>query len=309
MADKRYYWMKIDSRRFEAGNDLAYLMGQRYGAVYVVMYQMLCLSSKESGGELAFHVMGRVIPYTDDDIVRELRYFTKKQVQEGMRLFKALGMVEDGPGGVALIANFKDVVGSKTDAADRMRLSRERRNNVTNNVQECSPNVTETGVRARTDTRRVVEEEKEERGEKGGSPPKIINIINPSSPERETQSEKEKEGGERAPETADKPQQVVLSGESITPPTRDDCDRYFRGTLNLVAPMASPSLEAEAFFDHYAARGWELPGGVICRDWRALARGWVKNGRRFRERDGVTVRSDRDTSSPYARDTGVEVAL
>ena len=91
-------------------------------------------------------------------------------------------------------------------------------------------------------------------------------------------------------------------------PSREDCERYFQGTLMRVTPMRDPSSEADAFFDYYAARGWELTGGIPCKDWKALARGWAKNGRRYRGRE--TVRRDRDpSSSPYASDTGEEAAI
>ena len=40
-----------------------YLMGQPDGANYVVLYQMLCLKTINTGGRLAFQIGDMIIPY------------------------------------------------------------------------------------------------------------------------------------------------------------------------------------------------------------------------------------------------------
>lgn len=49
-----------------------YLMGQPDGANYVVLYQMLCLKTINTGGRLAFQIGDMIIPYDVEKIQREL---------------------------------------------------------------------------------------------------------------------------------------------------------------------------------------------------------------------------------------------
>lgn len=48
-----------------------YLMGQPDGANYVVLYQMLCLKTINTGGRLAFQIGDMIIPYDVEKIQRE----------------------------------------------------------------------------------------------------------------------------------------------------------------------------------------------------------------------------------------------
>ena len=52
---KRYYWIKLKDS-FMSSDMIDYLMGQPDGANYVVLYQMLCLKTINTGGRLAFQI-------------------------------------------------------------------------------------------------------------------------------------------------------------------------------------------------------------------------------------------------------------
>lgn len=59
---KRYYWIKLKDA-FMSSDMIDYLMGQPDGANYVVLYQMLCLKTINTGGRLAFQIGDMIIPY------------------------------------------------------------------------------------------------------------------------------------------------------------------------------------------------------------------------------------------------------
>lgn len=124
--DKRFYWVKLDYRRFENGGDLDFLMGQKNGAEYVVLYMMLCLNTRNTNGEFVAKLGEVVIPYDVDKIVRDCKYFSRDTVMVALELYKQLGLVYVNEGGVMQIANFDDVVGSESQSAKWMRDKRER---------------------------------------------------------------------------------------------------------------------------------------------------------------------------------------
>jgi len=55
VEDKKFYWIKLKDD-FMSGDTIDFLMGQKNGAEYVVLYQMLCLKTKNTNGELGTQV-------------------------------------------------------------------------------------------------------------------------------------------------------------------------------------------------------------------------------------------------------------
>ena len=145
MADsKRFYWVKLDYRRFENGGDLDFLMSQRNGANYIVLYMMLCLQTRNTEGAMVSIFGGMAIPYDVDKIVRDCKYFSRDTVMIALELYKKLGLIYEQENGVMKIANYEDMVGSETDKASIMRRIRTRKklgngNNSGNNVTEMLP--------------------------------------------------------------------------------------------------------------------------------------------------------------------------
>lgn len=148
--DKRYYWVKLDYRRFEHDGDLDYLMGQKDGEKYVVLYMMLCLQTRNTGGEFITKLGDVVIPYDVDRIVRDCKYFSRDTVIVALELYKQLGLVYVNNGGFLQINNFDSVVGSECSSAKRVREFRqrqaERKPVITNDVTaqlQCNTDVTQ----------------------------------------------------------------------------------------------------------------------------------------------------------------------
>lgn len=59
---KRYYWIKLKDS-FMSSDEIDYLMSQPDGANYVVLYQMLCLKTINTGGCLVSQIGEMLIPY------------------------------------------------------------------------------------------------------------------------------------------------------------------------------------------------------------------------------------------------------
>ena len=131
---KRFYWIKL-TKEFMI-DDIDFLMSQNNGAAYVVLYEMLCLATINTGGACAYSVGEAIIPYDIEKIKRECRYFDEDTIIVALELFKKLGWVYKQDNGVLRIADFNEKVGSETDWA---RKKARQRLEGGDNVPELSP--------------------------------------------------------------------------------------------------------------------------------------------------------------------------
>lgn len=120
---KRYYWLKL-YKEFMTGNEIDFLMNQKNGAKYVVLYQMLCLSTINTRGACAYNIGEAIIPYDIDKIQRDTKYFDRDTVIVALELFKKLGWVYEQDNGALQISNFDEIVGSETDWAQKKARQR-----------------------------------------------------------------------------------------------------------------------------------------------------------------------------------------
>ena len=77
-----------------------YLMGQPDGANYVVLYQMLCLKTINTGGRLAFQIGDMIIPYDVEKIQRECKWFSLATVRVALEVYKQIGLIYEDKDGV-----------------------------------------------------------------------------------------------------------------------------------------------------------------------------------------------------------------
>ena len=128
MAEKKYYWIKLKTDFFSQ-DTMDFLMSQENGAKYVALYQMLCLMTANSGGNLCSQVGEMLVPYDAKKIVRETKYFDFDTVVVALDLFKKLGLIYEQDDGILKIANFEAMVGSEAGNANaqRQRRFRERK--------------------------------------------------------------------------------------------------------------------------------------------------------------------------------------
>lgn len=113
---KRFYWIKL-RENFMTSDAVDFLMGQKEGANYVVLYQMLCLKTANTGGELSRTIGEMIIPYDVDKITRDVKWFSKDTVIVALELYKKLGLIFKNENGNLVISNYDKMVGSETQSA------------------------------------------------------------------------------------------------------------------------------------------------------------------------------------------------
>lgn len=137
---KRYYWIKL-KESFMTSDAVDFLMGQKDGANYVVLYQMLCLKTINTGGKLERHIGEVIIPYDEAKIQRDTKWFSIDTVRVALELYKSLELIYVDRNGTLSLANYDNLVGSETDWA----LQKRRQGN--GNVPEgLPPEGVESGV-------------------------------------------------------------------------------------------------------------------------------------------------------------------
>lgn len=136
---KRYYWMKL-KESFMTSDTIDYFMGLPNGANYVVLYQMLCLKTINTGGRFERQIGAVLIPYDIEKIRRDTKWFSSDTIRVALNLYMQFGLIYTDENGVMVIANHKNLVGSETDWAEKK--SRQRMN--ANSVQAL-PNVDKGG--------------------------------------------------------------------------------------------------------------------------------------------------------------------
>lgn len=133
---KRYYWMKLKDT-FMTSDTIDYFMSQPDGANYVVLYQMLCLKTINTGGRLSRQIGELIIPYDVEKIHRDCKWFSVDTVRIALNLYKAVGLIYEDVDGTLVLSDHASLVGSETDAAARMRNSREKRAELPQSVTPC----------------------------------------------------------------------------------------------------------------------------------------------------------------------------
>lgn len=108
-----------------SGDIVDFLMSQRNGAQYVVLYQMLCMMCINTNGALSRQIGELIIPFDIDKIQRDCKYFSRDTITIALGLFKKLGLVYEQDAGVLAITGFKNLVGYETDYAIQKRNQRQ----------------------------------------------------------------------------------------------------------------------------------------------------------------------------------------
>lgn len=121
--NSRYYWIKLTDR-FMTSDTVDFLMSQKDGANYVVLYQMLCLKTVNNGGVLARQLGEMIVPYDIDKITRDCKWFSIDTVRIALELYKKLGLIYENNQGVLTISNFNKLIGSQSYGAEKKQLQR-----------------------------------------------------------------------------------------------------------------------------------------------------------------------------------------
>lgn len=120
---KRYYWIKL-KESFMNSDTVDYLMSQPDGANYVVLYQMLCLKTINTGGRLARKIGEIIIPYDVEKIQRDCKWFSIDTIRIALNLYRSFGLIYEDVDGTLVLADHGNMVGSETDYAQKNRRIR-----------------------------------------------------------------------------------------------------------------------------------------------------------------------------------------
>ncbi len=117
---KRYYWIKLKDS-FMNSEVVDFLMSQPNGANYVVLYQLLCLKTINTGGRLTCQIGDIIIPFDIEKIQRDCKWFSLDTVRIALGLYKQLGLIYEDRDGTLVLVNHAEMVGSETDWAAKKR--------------------------------------------------------------------------------------------------------------------------------------------------------------------------------------------
>lgn len=133
--NKRYYWIKLKEDFFDI-ETIDWLISQKNGCEYIVLYQKLCLLTANKNGKLAVKVGEMIIPYDVNKIARDTK-FPIDTVIVAMELFKKIGLIYEQEDGILKIPYVDELVGSETSSAKRVREYRQKK------ALQCNNNVTQ----------------------------------------------------------------------------------------------------------------------------------------------------------------------
>jgi len=122
--NQKYYWIKLTDN-FLTSDTVDFLMSQKDGSNYVVLYQMLCLKTVNNNGELSRKLGEMIIPYDEEKITRDCKYFSVDTVRIALELFKKLGLIYEQENGILRISDFERLIGVQTAGAERRQIQRE----------------------------------------------------------------------------------------------------------------------------------------------------------------------------------------
>ena len=76
-----------------------------------------------------------------------------------------------------------------------------------------------------------------------------------------------------------KPRKDLKEG-MIIPPKLKSVEDYFSNKMQ-PTPEVDLLQEAQKFYNHFSANGWQVGGKAPMKDWQAAARNWLLNAKRF----------------------------
>lgn len=120
---QRFYWIKLTDR-FMTSDTVDFLMEQKDGANYVVLYQMLCLKTVNNDGQLSRTIGEVIIPYDEEKIQRDMKWFSIDTIRVALNLYQKLGLIYRQENGMLKIANFENLIGSQTISAQKKQEQR-----------------------------------------------------------------------------------------------------------------------------------------------------------------------------------------
>jgi len=138
--NQKYWWIKLETNFFYQ-NAIDFLMSQKNGSQYVVLYQMLCLETANTNGRLMTEIGNIMVKYDVEKIRRTTRYFDTDTIVVALELYRQIGLVYEEEDGFLRINNHEKMIGFQTGAAKRMQESRakESKKEIGTNQEQMFP--------------------------------------------------------------------------------------------------------------------------------------------------------------------------
>ena len=102
--NQKYWWIKLETNFFYQ-NAIDFLMSQKNGSQYVVLYQMLCLETANTNGRLMTEIGNIMVKYDVEKIRRTTRYFDTDTIVVALELYRQIGLVYEEEDGFLRINN------------------------------------------------------------------------------------------------------------------------------------------------------------------------------------------------------------
>lgn len=118
-----------------------WLKDQDNGCEYIVLYLQLCLLTANTSGELIRTIGDMTIPYNPKKI-SQITGFDIDTVNVALSLFRHLGLVEENQEGIQTLPEVKNMVGSESASAARVRKHRKKKKEAQKALQS-NTNVTD----------------------------------------------------------------------------------------------------------------------------------------------------------------------
>ena len=131
--NKRFYWIKLRENFFQQ-ETIDWLMEQENGSAYIVLYLKMCLLTANTSGELIRTIGDMTIPYEPKKISQKTG-FDIDTVNVALSIFKHLGLIEETQGGIPVMPEVKNMVGSESESAARVRKYRKKKKALQSNVE------------------------------------------------------------------------------------------------------------------------------------------------------------------------------
>ena len=242
MADKRFYWLKLNQDFFKR-SDIIIVEKMPNGKDYILFYLKLLLESVSNNGNLRFT---DTIPY-DENMLSAITNTDIDVVRSAMKIFTSMGMIEVLDDQTIFMTEIEKMTGSASDNsnADRQRRFRERKK------QQALPSNNESVTKCNASVT-----------------PNVTESVIENNQSKSIELEKEKDT-EIEIDTEIKESKAKKTTKVFTPPTIEEVQEYCNERMN--------GIDAEQFVDYYQTRGWVV-GKVKMKDWKAAVRTWERNG-------------------------------
>lgn len=155
--NKRFYWIKLRENFFQQ-ETIDWLMEQENGSAYIVLYLKMCLLTANTSGELIRTIGNMTIPYEPKKISQKTG-FDIDTVNVALSLFKHLGLIEETQEGIPVMPEVKNMVGSESESAARVRKYRKKK------ALQSNVDVTNKALQSNVEIRDKSKEYREEKVE------------------------------------------------------------------------------------------------------------------------------------------------